>query len=179
MKNVKAYRKILSRLLPKTGQSTVYIANDDATYQSGWWRGKLLLNNKVRFIPKTIIGDDVVLDRATGLTWAADGNELGCNNGSSRNWADSIAFAAGLSFAGYNDWRLPNIKELMSITDYGHNNPAIDETYFVNMHNDNYWSSTTYTGLSTVAFRKYMLNGEIIGMLKTITIKLCCVRGGL
>ena len=81
MMKMKAYDKILTRGLPKTGQSVVYSAGDDGTYQSGWWRGKLNANNKVRYIAKTIGGDDVVIDRATSLMWAADGTAAGCGSG--------------------------------------------------------------------------------------------------
>ncbi|MCW5201011.1 DUF1566 domain-containing protein, partial [Desulfobulbus sp. F4] len=41
----------------------------------------------------------------------------------------------GLSFQTYSDWRMPNIKELQSIVNYGASNPAnpaIDSTVFPN-----------------------------------------------
>jgi len=31
-----------------------------------------------------------------------------------------------LSFTGHDDWRLPNVRELQSIVDYGRANQAID-----------------------------------------------------
>ena len=60
-------RFIHSRGLPKTGQTVKYADGDDGDYEAGWWKGKLVSNNKTRFIQKRIDGDDIVFDRATGL----------------------------------------------------------------------------------------------------------------
>jgi hypothetical protein len=34
------------------------------------------------------------------------------------NWQDPIEYAGDLAFAGHEDWRLPNVRELQSVTDY-------------------------------------------------------------
>jgi hypothetical protein len=52
----------------------------------------------------------------------------------SLNWEDALVYAEGLALAGYNDWRLPNAKELQSIVDYTRspdstNSPAIDPLF--------------------------------------------------
>lgn len=134
---------IQSRLLPKTGQSTSYYNYDDGYYEKGWWKDLTLANNRTRFVSKTIDGDDVVIDNATGLMWAADGNGAGCLNGVRWNWADAIAYIGELDFAGYTDWRMPNALELVSIINFGTNMPAIYGDYFLNTKTEHYWSSTT------------------------------------
>jgi len=55
--------------------------------------------------------DGTVTDTDTGLMWAAA-------PGPATNWTGALAYAEGLTLADYSDWRLPNIKELQSLTDY-------------------------------------------------------------
>jgi len=90
--------------------------------------------------------DGTVTDKATGLMWQS------ADDGTRRNWQDSLAYAEDANFAGYSDWRMPNIKELQSIVKYGRGVgvwPAIDTNFFTisgdNTINDPMWvwSSTT------------------------------------
>ncbi len=78
-------------------------------------------------------GDGTVTDKATGLMWEQ------ADSGRGMNWEDALAYAESATTAGYNDWRLPNIKELQSIVDYRYSpsaseaanlGPAIDTTFF-------------------------------------------------
>ncbi|MDX1351316.1 MAG: DUF1566 domain-containing protein, partial [Putridiphycobacter sp.] len=73
-------------------------------------------------------GDGTITDEATGLMWqqADDSNK--------RDWENALSYAENLTLAGYNDWRLPNAKELQSIVDYTRcpavtNSPAIDPLF--------------------------------------------------
>ena len=86
--------------------------------------------------------DGTVTDEATGLMW------MEADAGYAMEWDDALEYAENLEYAGYNDWRLPNIKELQSIVDYTGSYPAIDPEYFTNTEleeNENYyfWSSTS------------------------------------
>ena len=69
-------------------------------------------------------GDGTISDLATGLMWMTD------DSGAAVNWKDALSYAENLSLAGYDDWRLPNVKELQSIVDYSGSFPAIDPTFF-------------------------------------------------
>ena len=55
-------------------------------------------------------------------------------------WNDSRHYCEKLGLAGYSDWRLPNRFELLSITDDGRYNPAINEA-FKNVESGKYWTS--------------------------------------
>ncbi|MCP5106860.1 MAG: DUF1566 domain-containing protein [bacterium] len=57
-------------------------------------------------------GDGTVSDRATGLMW------MKVDSGKPMNWEQALKYAENLKYAGYDDWRLPNVKELQSIVDY-------------------------------------------------------------
>ena len=75
-------------------------------------------------------GDGTVTDQAAGLMWMQNDSGIGYN------WEDALDYAETLSFAGYDDWRLPNAKELQSILDYTRSpdttsSPAIDPVFNV------------------------------------------------
>ncbi|MBK7866981.1 MAG: DUF1566 domain-containing protein [Ignavibacteriales bacterium] len=60
-------------------------------------------------------GNGTVSDLATGLMWQQSDNSAGIN------WEDALAYAQTknkANYLGYNDWRLPNSKELQSLVDY-------------------------------------------------------------
>jgi hypothetical protein len=173
------YKKIITLGLPKTGQTVSYQAEDDGDYEAGWWVGRKNANNKTRFVAKIINGDNVVVDLASGLMWAADGNESGCNNGFGINWSNGIAYANALDFAGFTNWRMPNARELFSISNLGYNNPSIHGGFFMNTHSFTYWSSSTYHVVTSFAWSVHFQNGVVSAYPKSGAYYLRCVRGGL
>jgi hypothetical protein len=91
-------------------------------------------------------GDGTVTDKASGLMWSKDDSQK------SMNWEEALAYAENSTYGGYDDWRLPNIKELQSIVDYSGSFPALDTSVFnitkiVNEAGNTdypyFWSSTT------------------------------------
>jgi len=104
-------------------------------------------------------GDGTITDRSTGLMWART------DNGLALLWSNALALVQtknASGYFGYNDWRLPNIKELQSIISYenapDYNGlPAIDTNFFVCSQITNeagaldypyYWSGSTHVGYS-------------------------------
>ncbi len=91
-----------------------------------------------------------VTDRATGLMWSHDDSQR------SMNWQNALEWAQQQNhkkFAGYDDWRLPNAKELQSIVDYSRapavtHSAAIDPVFAISVLADGdypyFWSSTTH-----------------------------------
>lgn len=177
--NFEYKKKMIECGLTKTGQVIEYQAGDDGTYEAGWLKGRLNANNRTRFSAKTIGGDDIVLDRATGLMWAADGNAAGCNNGAVITWPNAIAYAEALNFAGFTDWRLPNTKELFSILNFSIINPPLSEPPFANTSVEAYWVSTSYIGSVTSAWLVSMTSGRVDYTPKTNERRIRCVRKGL
>ncbi len=151
--------------LPPTGQTTEYRPGDDGTHQAG----APFRYESLYFFP----WDGVTVDHKTGLMWAHDANWSGCNWGQQTNWNAAIDWCNNMVFAGYDDWRLSNIKELQSIVDYGTYSPAIDTTYFFNIKLDYYWSSTTYDGGTSQA---WVVNFESGGGVVVFKSHYCYVR---
>ena len=117
-------------------------------------------------------GDGTVTDGNTGLMWQQ--GEAG-----SMNWEDAIAYCESFSLAGYNDWRLPNIKELRSIIDDSLYDPAIDTNYFPDVDVPYYWSSTTLANATSSAWGVgFGYGGCVITNNKSRDYYVRCVRGG-
>ena len=169
----------LSRLLPKTGQVFEYQHGDDGYSQTGWWKGKKDHNNKTRFVVKTISEVEVILDRATGLMWPRDVSGPGSDNGSYKLWDIHISYAHDLDFAGFTDWRMPNVNELFTLADKSFGTPCWPPI-FQNPINEVFWTSTTAPTSSAIAMCIQMLIGLSSSGIKVINeYYLLCVRGGL
>jgi hypothetical protein len=112
----------------------------------------------------TINIDDTVTDNCTGLQWQrfpADADGDGSADGFT--WCGALRFCNTLSHAGHQDWRLPNVRELQSILDYGRAEPAIANS-FVSVSGD-FWSSTTDVSIPrrawAVDFRRGVVRSDI------------------
>ena len=100
-----------------------------------------------------LINADVVTDGRTKLTWrrCSEGQTWtgrSCKGSPTRyDWRAALDHAKAVAADTREGWRLPNVKELISITALPKRKPAIDETLFPNTSIDNYWTSTIGTGL--------------------------------
>lgn len=171
---------IASRL-PATGMTTSYRAHrlgepapapvfDDAAMRVGL---------PLRFIDH---GDGTITDASTGLMWEKKCS--GCGGlhdfGSDFrwrgvgghptiwDWLDAVNAEGGSGFAGYDDWRIPNVKELQSIVDYERFNPAVTRDFHGDLcglgcadlrdpgcnctQMSAYWSSTSFADAGDRAF---------------------------
>lgn len=77
-----------------------------------------------------------VFDLATGLVWQRS------PDGIKRNWEEALAYCEDLVIDNYEDWRLPNIRELLSIVDRDRRDPSFDPTFLGG--SDLYYSSTSF-----------------------------------
>jgi hypothetical protein len=118
-------------------------------------------------------GDGTISDLATGLMWAQ------ADSGAAYNWESALDYCEGLSLAGYDDWRLPNAKELQSIVDYSRSpttansaaiDPILSTTSIIDEGGDtNYpycWTSTTHANMfNSGNFGVYIAFGEALGWM--------------
>jgi hypothetical protein len=124
-------------------------------------------------------GDGTIGDNATGLIWSK------ADNGTGLNWEEALDWAYQKNqenYLGYNDWRLPNAKELQGIVDYSRspqttNSAAVDSLFEVTTIIDEggetnypfYWTNTTHAdGPPDHQFIKavYVAFGEALGFME-------------
>lgn len=126
--------------------------------------------------------DGTITDKATGLMWMkVDSGILkaGKNKDGKLNWQKALEWAESLEYAGYSDWRLPNVKELQSIVDYTRspattNSAAIDPVFqttsFIAESGREdypfYWSGTTHAGLRRADTAAYVAFGRSFGWMR-------------
>lgn len=102
-------------------------------------------------------GDGVLIDTKNHLMWqkCVEGKTgANCETGTTRTytWQAALQRAESLNnttgFVGFVDWRLPNVKELLSLMERSCIDPAINLQLFPNATPDatNVWSSTPYLG---------------------------------
>ncbi len=120
--------------------------------------------------------DTTVSDLSSELMWQRSLAPI------SYSWQNALEYCENLEQANYDDWRLPNIVELLSIADYSQPLKIIDISAF---NGDEYlndcWSSTTYAESPNKA---WSVEFEIDGTPQTYYYKVQdrnsvrCVRGG-
>jgi len=123
-------------------------------------------------------GNGTVTDLNTGLMWTQD--ETGQST-----WAEALSYCNDPAVTGvYSDWRLPNIKEMESISNdtlYSVSSQiAIDKNFFPAAIPSYYWSSTTFVNDPTQAWDVYFSYGFADNSAKTSAGShyIRCVRGG-
>ena len=156
--------------VPQTGQTIMYAPGDDGDLQKGVaWPEPRFTDHK----------NGMVTDKLTGLIWTKDSLQI--PNG--MFWPDAVAACYDLSFAGYDDWRLPNLRELHSLIDYGNHTPALPADHpFTNVQGYFYWSSTSPAYRSptdsTEAWAVRLADGWVFYTVHEYTFYVWCVRGG-
>jgi hypothetical protein len=98
-----------------------------------------------------------VFDKKSGLTWkqcveGLEGSSCSQGNLVFLSWESALQHAAASTFAGFDDWRLPNIKELMSLAEDQCATPSIKTLVFPNTPADLHWSATPYANDSSVTW---------------------------
>lgn len=118
---------------PKQGDK---LYGQDGNYQSG-----LPMSYKDN-------GDGTVSDINTSLMWEQT------PGAGPVTWAEAQKYCEELKLAGYDDWRLPSLKELFSISNFSAGWPYIDTQYFKLSvegridKDEQYWAQEKYVGVT-------------------------------
>ena len=127
--------------------------------------------------------EPIVTDNVTGLEWQGcpagqSGSDCAGGSTSSMNWEDAVSFCDGLTWAGHEDWHLPDRYELQSIVDYGRLFPSIDVTAFPGMPLTSFWLSSSYAGSPSLAWYVSFNFGCVSYNAKANVYAVRCVRFG-
>jgi hypothetical protein len=141
-------------------------------------------------------GDGTITDQRTGLMWEKLSDDGSIHDKDDLyTWSDAfaskVATLNSTAFAGYSDWRLPNVNEVQGIMRYGSVNPALD-TAFNNgcvtactvltcscTRSVGYWTSTTYQWTPNLAWLGQFYAGLLDAGTKSSPYCVRAVRGGL
>ncbi len=117
------------------------------------------------------MGNGITIDKYTGLSW------LQAPLPDSLTWENALLMAENLSFGNYDDWRMPDIKELQSINSENFMNPSLDQNYFPGVRIGKYWASTSLPNQTSKAWYLDTRFGITTYESKTNKLLLLCVRG--
>ena len=126
--------------------------------------------------------DDTITDQSTDLMWTKKDNghyHIGHAEYGGLNWQEALQYCEELSIADYDDWRLPNTKELQGIVDYTRSpdttksaaiDPVFDVTSIIdeggNKNYPFYWTGTTHLeGKDPASGGVYVAFGEAFGYM--------------
>jgi hypothetical protein len=195
---------------PASGQTTAYQADindgtsdnfvdipDDGTLEAG---------ATLRYRDN---GDGTITDRNTRLTWEKKSDDGGLHDKDNSytwsgglgatvsgdtvwDWLEDVNTENGVGFAGHDDWRIPNVKELQSIVNYEipFPGPAVSTAFDTACSEGctvetcsctasfGYFSSTTDALVTTLAWFVGFSLGNVDRNEKTAPLHVRAVRGG-
>ena len=110
-------------------------------------------------------GDGTITDNQTGLMWTKDAGTpaVGSCAGGIKTWQGALDYVTclnGINHLGHSDWKLPGVKELISLVDYSRFGPPLPLSHsFLNVQPSIYWSSSSYANYTGYAWIVIMWDG--------------------
>lgn len=158
--------------IAKTGATASVYAGDDFSYASTYGESVTPRCNDW-----SLLGFGIY-DRVTGLSWEHNppSSTYNVNNAIDRCEAKITGFGGLFHF---DDWRLPNLNELLSFIDRGRINPALACNDMITLPlNTWFWTSTPYA-VGTTAWMVQLAGGTLAIDPRAQPHYTMCVRGGL
>lgn len=119
-----------------------------------------------------------VIDKLTDLMWTKNAN-LPSKGLNWQSALDVISSMNGEKAYGHRDWRLPNARELESLTDMGSHTPALPLDHPFEQVQECYWTGTTSVYDPRYAWVLYMGDGAVgVGYKEIHDFCVWPVRGG-
>ncbi len=123
-------RKVAPRF-PASGQTTCWDGEGNVVPCAGTGQdGEIRAGATLSY---TDNGDGTITDHNTGLMWEKLSFDDSIHDmRTAYTWDKAFARVAALNtanFAGHNDWRLPNVRELQSIVNYERPDPAVSPAF--------------------------------------------------
>lgn len=191
-------RRVRRALVLSTGQTTQYGGlADDGFYEKGELHRYTVLTTgqysgtvNITLNGKTDVHSNAcVMDDATGLMWSrtvsasvgptSNGLLPWTTNGSGEGIFTYAAAANTAGLAGYSDWRIPNLFELITLCDYEASTAYPNATAFPSWSANAVYSSTTGPSLTTGAMFILFASGAVSRQDKALTGMGLLVRGPL
>jgi hypothetical protein len=135
----------------------------------------------------SVPGDGTVNDLKTGLIWkqCSEGQTgATCSDGATTvmTWQQALQVSQTLNttggYAGFTDWRLPNLKELRSLVEVRCYSPSINSDIFPATRASVFWSSSPFAQVSGYAWVVHFNNGFSGYSGRTYSFRVRLVRGG-
>ena len=108
---------------------------------------------------KTIGGDKVVVDSATGLMWHQSGSDDHVDWDEAKEWVEDLNSEEG--YAGYNDWRLPTVDEAVSLLESSEKNGDLYIDPVFSKKQNWIWTGDMFEDDSGVAWDVYFYDGYV------------------
>ncbi|WP_345985677.1 DUF1566 domain-containing protein [Sulfurimonas sp. HSL-1656] len=194
-----SFTTIIAPVLFKTGQTKSYDENgievidsslkDDGYYQKGDDHNYSRDN-----------ANEIVTDHSSGLMWQDDANvtsvskpwltssnALLCSDSGDATSSSCLdtsgdtaaTYCENLTLGGFTDWRLPTLKELEGLSDFGIYNPALGPVFQHVVSTESfsiYWSSTSYVYFPNFALGINFYHGGSTNNYKDADGFIRCVR---
>lgn len=202
--------EVSAQTVPATGQTTCWDSSGNVIFDcTGTGQdGEIQAGAELSYTDTGL----TIIDNNTKLEWMKqDDNNGDCAsfpNSLDKNcfftWNEAFTFVASLSaneYAGHTDWRLPNVKELLSLLRYDGlplisdefdnscSSGCMVETCSCLAGSGEYFSSTTYilesdpfitsSEFARSAYMVNLINGNVTTSDKNVSRQVRAVRGGL